>query len=312
MKFEDVVKAKEEYKKSTKQNILYITISIAIFICLFIIGSALPVDSALSYILGFLCILAFFGIFFAIYYPLKSYQESRKKYQAAYKTYFVEKNLANTFTDLQYNHDAGLTREVLVATQMVNTGDRYSSNDLTTGKYKDVAFTQADVNIEEEHTDSDGHTYYSTLFKGRFMIYEFPKKFNFRLMVIEKGFRAARIPRKNSKTGREFKKISLESSELNNMFKIYAEDDFEAFYLLDPDFIGNILELNSEHSGQIMLGFLDNKLLVGLKDGKDAFEAPGAFKDLVEVNEAAKVAREINLITNFIDKLKLDHKLFKS
>lgn len=194
---------------------------------------------------------------------------------------------------------------------MVNTGDKYSSNDLTTGKYKDVAFTQADVHIQIENTDSEGNTYYTTIFKGRFMIFEFPKKFNFRLEVVEKYFGANRVPGKNKQTGRKFEKIKVESSEFNKIFKTYAEDGFEAFYLLDPAFIHNILELDSQYNGKLLLGFYDNKLLVGLKDGKDAFEPPSIFKKLDETSETEKIAKDIHLITNFVDKLKLDRKLFK-
>ena len=93
-------------------------------------------------------------------------------------------------------------------------------------------------------------------------------------------------------------------------FKTYAEDGFEAFYLLDPAFINNILTLSEQYKGKILLGFLDNKLLVGLKDNKDSFEPPRVFKTLDEQTEFAKVAQDIHLITNFVDTLKLNHKLF--
>ena len=231
-------------------------------------------------------------------------------YRAVYKAYFVEKTLAQIFTHLKYDHARGLPKEILLATRMVRTGDTYSSNDLTMGKYKDVAFVQADVHIQDEHTDSDGNTTYVTVFKGRFMIFEFHKKFNFRLEVAEKGFGANMVPARKQESGRKMHKIELESPEFNKRFKTYSEDGFEAFYLLDPAFMHNIMELADEHEGKLMLGFFENKLLVGLKDGKDAFEPPNVFKKLDEKTEMEKVAREVRPITNFVDKLKLDKKLF--
>lgn len=307
MEFEDVEKARNIYKSKLQKHI-YIDIAITLGFSLFM---TLITGSSLS---TFLFIAAVFGFMVAIFSFIITLIVLRKEadaYRSAYKAYFVEKNLQKTFTDLNYSHEAGLHRTILGGTGMVNVGDRYNSNDLTTGKYKDVAFTQADVHIEVEYTDSDGDTHYTTIFKGRFMIFEFPKKFNFRLEVAEKGFGANKIPSKNHETGRNFKKIELESSEFNHIFKTYAEDDFEAFYLLDPAFMDNTLDLANQYKGKILLGFLDNKLLVGLKDGKDAFEPPSVFKKIDEATETAKIASDINLITNFVDTLKLNNKLFK-
>ena len=237
-------------------------------------------------------------------------RKEASEYRAAYKSYFVEKNLTTIFSHIRYDHTRGIPKEVLFATQMINTGDVYRSNDLTIGKYKDVAFVQADVHIQEEHTDSDGNTTYVTIFKGRFMIFEFPKKFNFKLEVAEKGFKANKVPFHRQKSGRKLKKIELESSEFNKRFKTYSEDGFEAFYLLDPAFMHNIMELADKYEGKIMLGFFENKLLVGLKDGRDAFEPPNVFKKLDEKTEMEKVAHETRPITDFVDQLKLDNKLF--
>ena len=302
MKFEDVEKAQLDYRSGVVKYL-----SIGGGISLLIIIPAVLSSSSLLIIFPIL----FFATIFIAIVTVFANRKKAEAYRSAYKAYFVEKALHETFTNLKYDHASGIPRDILSSTGMVNTGDKYSSNDLTTGKYKDVAFTQADVHIQVENTDSKGNTYYTTIFKGRFMIFEFPKKFNFRLEVVEKYFGANRVPGKNKQTGRKFEKIKVESSEFNKIFKTYAEDGFEAFYLLDPAFIHNILELDSQYNGKLLLGFYDNKLLVGLKDGKDAFEPPSIFKKLDETSETEKITKDIHLITNFVDKLKLDRKLFK-
>lgn len=310
MEFKDVEKAHQIYKKKVQKHI-WISAIIALVVFFAVMSTNSNWEAPFYGIILFaLLIGGITAVVVAVVMAFTTRKEATA-YRSAYKTYFVEKNLQKTFTDLKYNHEMGLAREVLSSTQMVNTGDVYNSNDLTTGKYKDVGFTQADVQIQTESTDSDGNTTYVTIFKGRFMIFEFPKKFSFRLEVVEKWFGASLIPGRNSQTGRKFEKIEVESDEFNKIFKTYAEDGFEAFYLLDPAFINNILELDQQYKGKLLLGFMDNKLLVGLNDNKDAFEAPGAFKKLDEQIETEKIAREINLITSFIDKLKLDRKLFK-
>ena len=306
MEFKDVEEAHQKYKSKTIK-IVWASVIIGFVSLIFsVAGGATSILDIIStaFIIG-LFVAALFAILFFIFA-----RNDSQAYRSAYKAYFVEKNLQKVFTNLKYNHESGLSSAVLAATRMVNTGDRYNSNDLTTGEYKDVAFTQADVHIEVEYTDSDGDTHYSTIFKGRFMLFEFPKKFNFRLEAVEKGFGANIVPRGRSQKGRKFEKIELESSEFNKIFKTYAEDGFEAFYLLDPAFINNMLTLAEQYKGKLLLGFTDNMLLVGLKDGKDAFEPPSVFKKLDEKTETEKISKDINLITNFVDTLKLNNKLF--
>ena len=247
----------------------------------------------------------------AFWFYLAVGSKERVNYQRAYKAYFVEKELEATFSELKYNHTSGLNPRVLAATGMVNLGDRFNSNDFATGRYKDVGFTQADVHIETEYTDSEGHASYTTIFKGRWMIFEFPKKFNFRLEVIEKGFRAYQVPKGDAKTGRKFEKVQVESPEFNKMFKVWAEDGFETFYLLDPSLIDNITKLGEAYKGQMLLCFVDNRLYVGLNDKKDAFEPPNVFKKLDEATEKAKIKQDVGLITDFVDKLKLSKGIFR-
>ena len=165
--------------------------------------------------------------------------------------------------------------------------------------------------IEEEHTDSDGDTYYVTIFRGRFMVFEFPKKFIFKLELIGKRFGAYSIPGKNQQTGRKMQKISTESGEFNSAFRIFGEDGFEAFYILDPAFMVKILNISEQHKNKVLLGFYDNKLLIGLNDGKDSFEPPKASQPINEVEETKKVSTDIKTITDFVDQLSLHRKLFK-
>ena len=284
MKFEDVENARVRYKDKLTRSI--VTILPALF-------------------MSTIFVFAITAIVVAI-----ATRKEAAEYKKAYKAYFVEQNLAKTFTNLQYQHEAGLNKQVLAATQMINTGDRYSSNDLTMGKYKNVNFTQADVHIEEEYTDSDGDTHYTTIFRGRFMIFEFPKKFNFKLEVVSKFFGVGKVPGRNPQTGRKFEKFEVESIDFNKKFKIYAEDGFETFYLLDPSFILKIEKVSAEYDKKMIFCFVDNKLYVGINEGKDSFEPPRPSKPIDEQLEIEKVSHDIKVITDFVDELSLDRKIF--
>lgn len=289
MKFEDVETARKTYWKKLKTTLF---ISVSLLILAFILAVIFHVfDKIVFYIV----------IFVAIIVNVVVNTKNRYIYHKTYKTYFVEQNLHRVFTDVIYDHTKGLNPSLLHATGMIDTGDAYSSNDLTIAKYKNIDFMQADATIKTESTDSDGHTTYTTIFKGRFMIFEFPKKFDFKLEIIGKRFHAYRVPGKDKATGRKMVKIQTESTEFNQKFKIYGQDGFEAFYILDPAMIVRIQAISDYYKDKVFLGFYDNKMLVGLDDRKDSFEPPKASRPINEAEEIQKIAPSIKVITDFID-----------
>lgn len=297
MTFQDVENARKIYWDKLRARLI-VSIIVSVIICalLFIIGSS-----------NFFYVAIFIPVIFsiAVVIIVLVTRKEAVAYRKAYKGYFVEQSLQNIFTDLSYTHESGLDPNILRATGMINTGDVYTSNDLTIAKYKEVGFVQADAHIQREDTDSDGNTTYYTIFKGRFMIFEFPKKFNFKLELVGKKFRAYRIPGKDSKNNREMSKVQTESNEFNHTFKIFAQDGFETFYLLDPAIMVKIQNIAERYNHKILFGFLENKMLVAIDDGKDSFEPPRAFKPIDEKAELKKVATEIKVITDFVDELSL-------
>ena len=309
MKFEDVENARVRYKDKLTRTSL-ITASILFVLALIVFFAITGANFSIVTILPALFMSTIFVFAITAIVVAIATRKEAAEYKKTYKAYFVEQNLAKTFTNLQYQHEAGLNKQVLAATQMINTGDRYSSNDLTMGKYKNVNFTQADVHIEEEYTDSDGGTHYTTIFRGRFMIFEFPKRFNFKLEVVSKFFGVGKVPGRNPQTGRKFEKFEVESIDFNKKFKIYAEDGFETFYLLDPSFILKIEKVSAEYDKKMIFCFVDNKLYVGINEGKDSFEPPRPSKPIDEQLEIEKVSHDIKVITDFVDELSLDRKIF--
>lgn len=297
MTFTDVETARKNYHEKSKK---YLSISAAIAILL---GLLTGIAGHAVMLYGFIFGIVIFSLGAGI--TIFITRKESAAYRKAYKGYFVEQNFQKIFTNLRYSHQAGLDSSLLRSTGMINTGDVYSSNDLTIARYKNVGFIQADAHIQTESTDSDGNTTYYTIFKGRFMIFEFPKKFNFKLELVGKKFRAYRIPSKDKTTGRKMVKIHTESTEFNHTFKIFGQDGFESFYLLDPAIIVKIQTIAERYKNKILFGFYNNQMLVAIDDGKDSFEPPKASKPIDEKAEMKKVASDIKVITDFVDELSL-------
>lgn len=291
MTFNDVEKAREAYYQKTKTGWIIISCAVALTILI-------------TFIIGIPFLIAFFAFFIFVVGAIVLSFASRKEaanYHKSYKAYFVAANLQKVFQNLSYDHQKGISKSFISSTGMINTGDRFSSNDLVFATYKNTKFAQADATIQVEHTDSDGNTTYETIFKGRFMVFEFPKKFNFKLELIGKHFHAYKIPGKDPKTGRKMQKVQTESVDFNRKFKIFGADGFETYYILDPAIMVRIEQISDRFKNKILLGFTDNSLLVALNDGTDSFEPPRAGRPINEAAEHQKILNDIRIITDFVD-----------
>lgn len=230
-------------------------------------------------------------------------RKEKNNYDSQYRSYFISRCLSIVFTDIQYDHNSKMPEQIIRDTHSVMMGNRYYSNDFMTAKYHGLPFSQADVLIQSETTDSDGNTSTRTLFKGQWLIFDFNKKLSGNLQVIKKGFSDATYNRKNV--------IETESIEFNKQFIVVAKEGFDAFYVLDPALMESIEWLGKNIEGSFMLCFCDNKLHIALNNNKDAFEPRYVKQPLNEQEEIARVGKEIKTITDFVEKLKLDKKLFK-
>lgn len=310
MKFEELEQIRKNYTHRFMK-----TLAISACICLLpgilLFGSFFAVRGSGLFVILPLIFLFLFVFSISYIFATIFTKSDKAKYNDAYKTYFVDSALKKIFTDINYLHESGFSSGVLSSTGMMRTGDVYHSNDYVSGKYKDVCFSQADVCIQDEHSDSDGNTNYVTVFRGRWMVFEFPKKFISKMSIVLKGFRGNLVPRSNL-NGKKIKKMQTESITFSKKFTVYAEDGLEMFYILTPDIIQRIEDIAVEGKRKIIFCFVDNKLHVGLHNNNDAFEPPRPFKPIDENVELIKIQADIKPITDFIDSLKLDKKLFKN
>ncbi len=320
--------AKAEYFKKQKTALWIYYITVGVFLVPFLLILSIFLSNIFFVGEGMFDYIAmlFFAIFvsaiIALVYSIFSssnksanliINKEYNNYRSAYKNYFVRNCMKRYFTNLSYSQHTGIPKQLVYGTGMIKAGNRYHSEDCAQGKYKNVDFIQADVTIQNRTADSKGNQNVVTILRGQWMIFDFPKKFNFRLKVVDKHFGNADIKvDKDPITGRKMKRIQTESISFNKQFDIFADDDFEAFYLLDPSFIYNVEKLADSKQYKLMMCFIDNHLHICLFDNKDFFEPPYKEREFIsEADENKKVCDQISTITDFVDFLKLDHKIFK-
>ncbi len=292
MTFTEVEEARKIY--ANKRNKL-IRIGLIIYL----------VSPILSFLMGTFFFVFMFSWFLLGYLILVSVfsRKERENYIKAYKAYFVAASCAKIFKNISYNHEAGIQQDIVK--RVMDTADLYSSNDYMCATYKNINFIQADINIEKEYTDSDGDSTYVTIFKGRFMVFDFDRNFTSNLQVMSRHFKGARLLHSDSRLN--FERIKTESEEFNKKFKVFAENGTDAFYILDPAFMEKIQKLYTDCGHELLLTFIDKKVYIAIYDKKDSLEPPKKIrKPLDEQTELNRVAQDILVITNFVDSLDLD------
>lgn len=262
-----------------------------------VLGQTLPIIPIIILLVAF---------FMFIFVTLKK----RKAYVNSFKYDIVEDILKNIFSNLYFNPSSGISQSTIKNTGMMQMGNRYSSDDHIRGKYKDIGFEQSDVCIQHVTRDSKGHTYTTTYFRGRWMIFEFNKNFAADLQVRESGFHYSKsnsgwfTPKES-----RMEKLDLEDAQFNKDFDVYAENEHEAYYILTPHIMESIKTLRDRTDGKLILCFVASKLHVGVNSNDNAFEPP-IFRRL-DASIISSINEEINVITRFVDELKLDRNLYK-
>ncbi len=223
------------------------------------------------------------------------------------KKEFKDKVLRNMFKelipDVIYEPYRGLSEHEAYASEFLRRADRYHSEDYIAGKVGDVDFVSSDVKLEErrvERTKNGTRVYYVPYFVGRVFRFKFNKDFVGSLQVLESGSPLSR---------RKFERVKLESIDFNKKFRIFAEEDLTAFYILTPDIMEAIFLLEKRHPGNISMSFLGDYLYVAINNNKDTFELQ-LFKKLDE-SVIKEFEKDLLVIKDFIVSLKLNNKLFK-
>lgn len=231
----------------------------------------------------------------------------KKVYAKKFKRYFIEYGISKYFDNATYRPDDGIDEFTVMSTGMIYKGNHFESEDLISGVYKGVPFTQSDVRIQHRQ----GNSQYSKrieYFMGRWMIFRFNKNFVCNLQVVEKGLGAYKKGRDSY--GGKLKKIELDDEAFNMAFRTHCENQQEAYYILTPQLMRRMLDLKENTKGQLMFCFLDNALHIACNTGKNSFEPP-VFKKIDLQKIMDETYSDLSLITSFVDYLNLDNKLFK-
>jgi len=212
----------------------------------------------------------------------------------AYKNNFKLKVIGAALRDIDQSlliePDAGIKEREFIKTRLFDhTPDRYSSEDLVSGKADKTSFyfSEVDAEYKTEHTDNKGRKTetWHTIFKGILFVADFNKKFHGTTIVTARdlggtvgSWIAKAAPIFFSSASKE---VELENVDFNKTFITNSTDQIEARYILTPAMMDRLCELNSKCKNTISLSFIDSRVYIAFPLDENYFEPP-LFKSILD------------------------------
>lgn len=199
--------------------------------------------------------------------------------------------------------------EPLVMARFRNMGlvpsyDRASYEDMLTGTRGDLPFEFFEAHLEErrQSTDSKGRssTKWVTVFRGQVLAVHFAKPFQGTTRV----YRDAGIFNGLIKLGQKFsrhERVALEDPVFEKAFEVYSTDQIEARYILTPDFMERLLNLEKAfHGKQLRCAFSGGEMFVAV-EGENLFEAGSMRRSMDDVGRVQEILQDFAAVFVLID-----------
>ncbi len=168
--------------------------------------------------------------------------------------------------------------------------DRARFEDSLAGYRNEIGFEFFEAELKQRRQSSSKHgsrTKWVTVFRGQCLVAHFPKPFQGSTRV----YRDAGIFNGLVKLGHSFgkhEKVALEDPKFERAFEVYSTDQVEARFLLTPDFMERLLNLEAAfHGKKLRCGFSGGEMFVAVEGG-NLFEAGSMYRpmdDLARVRE---------------------------
>ena len=202
--------------------------------------------------------------------------------------------ISNYKEGLTYSHDKGIPSNIYREARF-ESWDRYHSEDLITGKINNCNFSMAEVHTEDRYTDSEGHTHYSTIFRGTFATIDLNKSFGSWVNIINNRIKV--FSRDNY--------ISLENTEFEKIYDVFTGDKIKAMRLLTPDVTTRMIDLYNETGLYCEIKITDNKMYIRLyTSGLFELSFSNPEKEAKQIGSCIAVIDNVFKITeNFIKEL---------
>ncbi len=241
-----------------------------------------------------------FGIAALWYYFI---DKENKKFGRLFKMKVMVPSLLKRFPDMSYQ-EKGISEEHFLKSELYkrNKVDRYSSEDEFSGIHGKTKFRFSEVHVEQESSNSDGGSSYTTVFQGVFMIADFNKSLNGTTRVIQgsDNFLKKIVNRKTQ--------VALEYPDFENIFNTYSDDQIEARYILSTAMMERILNLQAKWREELRISFIRDHVFIAINHKQNLFEPN--MKQEINLDQVKRIHEEVEMCLGIIDALDLNTRIW--
>lgn len=157
-------------------------------------------------------------------------------YEKAFKSRIMKEALYEYDKELEYYPQGCIPRPQYDLARFENY-DTYHSEDRINGKIAGMDFIMADVHVQDRREDSDGHTYYVTLFNGPVAILQLPKPFKFDISIVNNKLRL--FDNGN--------KVEIDNPQFEDIYDVYCTDQIAAMKFLTPSITTKFIDMFNKY-----------------------------------------------------------------
>lgn len=190
---------------------------------------------------------------------------------------------------------------------IISDYDLEISEDNIKGKYKDVEINLFETSLLNKICTSRGQPVYRNVFNGIVIKLSMNKKFYYRTIIIEHN---NLISSWLKKMFLDLKNVELEDPEFKKIFTVYSNNQIEARYLLTTSFMVRMINLYAIFNNTpIRCSFYDSSLLIMISTRQNFFKTNSTYETVNFAKDAKNLLKEMNIIFEIIDVLKLNQNI---
>lgn len=212
----------------------------------------------------------------------------------------IIKNILDThFSNVEYKPRSTVNKDDLATANLRNYGNLINSKETISGKYKDVLFTQCDVEFLFKDNKKDKNKEPKELFKGKWLSFEYDRDFTGEIQIHVN-------PDKSLRYKKYLEQVQFEDIEFNKSFKTYTNSIHDAFYIMTPPMIERFKRLRNESIGvDLDVCFANKRIFTTVESFSDSFKLNLFFP--IKLNKIQKkVKNDVEDIKFYIDTLELN------
>lgn len=230
---------------------------------------------------------------------------SRAKFRSEFKQRVMVPVTKRFFPDLAYEPEGYVWKTQYDEADLFRKElDTYTGNDLFRGKLGEVDFSFSELLCQYE-TGSGKNRHTHTAFRGFFFVGEFHREFYFRTKIVPDTAESlfGVLGRELQRLGHgvtDEKLVDLENPEFEKLFKVTANDQLEARYILTPVFMEKLVAFRRKARGAVSLSFANGKMFLAIETNRDYFE-PRLFGEILSRKDLMEFIDMLLLMTGIAE-----------